>query len=77
MEAAKAQNWPVEPQGKIYEKSIPEVLPLSFDTFCISTCVFPFVARQRLGQNFTAETNTHATIEELLDTSFPMRYVSY
>jgi hypothetical protein len=28
------------------------------------------VARQRLGRNVTAVTNTHATIEELLDASF-------
>jgi hypothetical protein len=30
----------------------------------------PLVARQQLGRNFTTVTNTHATIEELLDTSF-------
>jgi hypothetical protein len=28
------------------------------------------VARQRLGRNVTAVTNTHATIEELLEASF-------
>jgi hypothetical protein len=35
------------------------------------------VARQRLGRNITAVTNTHATIEELLNASFsvwPMLY---
>jgi hypothetical protein len=32
----------------------------------------PFVARERLGRNVTAVTNTHATIEELLDASFSM-----
>jgi hypothetical protein len=37
----------------------------------------PIVARQRLSINVTAITNTHATIEELLDTSFSMRPVSY
>jgi hypothetical protein len=37
----------------------------------------PNVARQRLGRNVTAVTNTHATIEELLDASFSMRPVSY
>jgi hypothetical protein len=37
----------------------------------------PIVARQRLGKNSTAATNTHATIEELLDASFSMRSVSY
>jgi hypothetical protein len=36
----------------------------------------PIVARQRLGRNVTAVTNTHATIEELLDVSFLMWAVS-
>jgi hypothetical protein len=35
------------------------------------------VAWQRLGRNVTAVTNTHATIEELLDASFSMWPVSY
>jgi hypothetical protein len=35
------------------------------------------VARQRLGKNFTTATNTQATIEELLDASFPMKSVTY
>jgi hypothetical protein len=35
------------------------------------------VARQRLGRNVTAVTNTHATIEELLDVSCSMWPVSY
>jgi hypothetical protein len=35
------------------------------------------VARQRLGTNVTAVTNTHATIEELLDASFSMWPESY
>jgi hypothetical protein len=35
------------------------------------------VARQRLGKNITAATNTHAAIELLLDGSFSMRSVSY
>jgi hypothetical protein len=35
------------------------------------------VARQRIGRNITAITNTHATIEELLDESFSMWPVSY
>jgi hypothetical protein len=37
----------------------------------------PIVARQRLGRDVTAVTNTHATIEELLDASFSMWPVSY
>jgi hypothetical protein len=40
--------------------------------------VYPRIdARQRLGKNVTTATNTHATIEELLDVSFYMRSVSY
>jgi hypothetical protein len=39
--------------------------------------VYPIVPRQGLGENITAATNTHATIEELLDASFSMRSVSY
>jgi hypothetical protein len=37
----------------------------------------PIVARQRLGRNVTVVTNTHATIEELLDASFSMWPVTY
>jgi hypothetical protein len=37
----------------------------------------PIVARQRLGKNVTAATNTHAKIEELLEASFSMPSVSY
>jgi hypothetical protein len=37
----------------------------------------PIVARQRLGRNVTAVTNTHTTMEELLDASFSMYPVSY
>jgi hypothetical protein len=44
----------------------------------ISMCFYlcPTVARQRLGKNVTAATNAYAIIEELLNTSFPMRSVS-
>jgi hypothetical protein len=35
------------------------------------------VARKLLGRNVTAVTNTHATIEELLDASFSVWPVSY
>jgi hypothetical protein len=45
-----------------------------------SVCLYVYpliVARQRLGKNVTAATNTHATIEELLDASFSIRSVSY
>jgi hypothetical protein len=37
----------------------------------------PIVTRQRLGKNVTAVTNTHATIEELLDASLSTWPVSY
>jgi hypothetical protein len=35
------------------------------------------VARQRLGKDVTAAMTTLTTIEELLDSSFSMRFVSY
>jgi hypothetical protein len=46
---------------------------------CLCVSVFPplIVARQRLCKNVTAVTNTHTTIEELLDASFSMWPVSY
>jgi hypothetical protein len=38
--------------------------------------VYPSIfARQRLGENIIAATNTHTTIEELLDAPFSMRSV--
>jgi hypothetical protein len=40
-------------------------------------CLSLIVARQRLGKNVTAATNTHAKIEELLDASFSIRFLSY
>jgi hypothetical protein len=43
----------------------------------IRLCVYPFVARQRLGKNITAATNTHVTIKELSDGSFTKRSVLY
>jgi hypothetical protein len=45
-----------------------------------SVCLYlypPIVARQRLCKNVIAAAITHATIEELFDTSFSMRPVSY
>jgi hypothetical protein len=48
---------------------------------CVCVCVclrIPLIiARQRLGRNVTAVTNTHATIEGLLYASFSMWPVSY
>jgi hypothetical protein len=46
----------------VLHKSIPSV--------CMPTRVSPFVARQRFGNNVTAVTNIHGTIEELFDASF-------
>jgi hypothetical protein len=37
----------------------------------------PIVARQHLGENVTMVTNTHATIDRLLEESSSMRSVSY
>jgi hypothetical protein len=39
--------------------------------------VYPIIAMQMLDKNVTAARNTHATIEELLDASFSLRFVSY
>jgi hypothetical protein len=47
----------------------------SHQSVCL--CMYSLiVARQRIGNNVAVATNTHATIEELLGTSFCMRYVS-
>jgi hypothetical protein len=47
----------------------------SHQSLCL--CVYPLiVARQQLGKNVTAVTNTPATTE-LLDVSFSMRFVLY
>jgi hypothetical protein len=42
----------------------------------VSVYVSPVVARHRIGKKITPATNILATIEELLDASFPMRSVS-
>jgi hypothetical protein len=45
-----------------------------------SVCIYvypPIVARQRLGKNGTAPTDTQATLEELLNASFSMQSVSH
>jgi hypothetical protein len=44
-----------------------------------SVCLYVYPTifdRQRLGKNFTSATNTHATIDKLLDASFSMRFLS-
>jgi hypothetical protein len=45
---------------------------------CVCLYVYPFiVGRQRIGNNFTEATKTHATTEELLDKSCSIWSVSY
>jgi hypothetical protein len=44
------------------------ILHKSYQSVCL--CVYLIVAKQRLGKNVTAATNTHATKEELFVTSF-------
>jgi hypothetical protein len=39
-------------------------------------CFSPVVARQRLGKNVIVATNTHETIEEMLDASISMQAIS-
>jgi hypothetical protein len=49
---------------------------LSHQSVCLY--VYPtIVAKQLIGKNVTAVTNTHVTIEELLDESFSIWSVSY
>jgi hypothetical protein len=45
-----------------------------------SVCLYVYpsiVARQRLGKNVTAATNTRERVEDLLDASFSIQSVSY
>jgi hypothetical protein len=51
-------------------RSCPSVRACVPASVCACLCIPPIVARQRLGRNVTAVTNTNATIEELLDASF-------
>jgi hypothetical protein len=56
----------------------PYEITLLFVCVCVSPIVTrqwldkypPIIARQQLGRNVTVVTNTHTTIEELLDASF-------
>jgi hypothetical protein len=61
--------------------SMPEPIFMKLDTYIMApqliSTAYPIVARQRLGRNVTAVTNTRATIQELLDASFSMWPVSY
>jgi hypothetical protein len=43
----------------------------------LAVCMHVYVARQRLGKYVTSATNTQTTIEEWLDFSFSMRFMSY
>jgi hypothetical protein len=59
----------------IYIMAPEPILNLSHQSVCLY--VYPLlVARQRLGKNITAGTDKHATIEELLDASFSVRFLS-
>jgi hypothetical protein len=68
-----------------YVEKIEQPSEITLLSVCLSVCVCPcivarqrlgknslIVTRQRLGGNVTAVTNTQATIEELVDASFPM-----
>jgi hypothetical protein len=57
-----------EPKPKLH-RPLPSI--------CVSICVYPVVARQRLDKNVSATINTDAAIEEMLDAFFSMRSVSY
>jgi hypothetical protein len=58
--------------------SMAYFINLSDQSLCLYVYEYtPIVARQRLGKNVTAATNTQASIEELLDASFSIRAVSY
>jgi hypothetical protein len=51
---------------------------LAYFPYSESVCVSPIVfARQQLGNHVHMAMNTHAAIEELLDTSYSMWCVSY
>jgi hypothetical protein len=54
----------------------PEPISMAHHSVCLYLCPLT-VARQRLGENVTAATNTRAKIEKLLDVPFSMRSVSY
>jgi hypothetical protein len=43
----------------------------------VSVCVPPIIVKQRLGENVTARSNTHAAIEELFGATFSIRLDSY
>jgi hypothetical protein len=55
----------------------PELISTAYFINPSNQSVSPIVARQRLGKNVIAATNTHETIEELFDAPFSMRSVSY
>jgi hypothetical protein len=43
---------------------------------CAHMCIPPVIARQRLDKHVSAATSTHAAIEELLDPSFALTYLT-
>jgi hypothetical protein len=60
----------------------PEPISMAYliNPFHQSVCLYVYpqiIARQRLGKNIIAATNTEEKIESLLNASFSMRSVSY
>jgi hypothetical protein len=49
------------------EPHLNGVIHKSLLLVCVPICVSPIVATQRLAKNVTVATNTHATLEEFLD----------
>jgi hypothetical protein len=58
-------------------EAIRKAYPLYPSPQPVSMCIPPVVAKRRLAKSNNVAINTHATIEEYLDTSFSMRSVSY
>jgi hypothetical protein len=54
----------------------PEPISTAYFSLCLYVYL-PIVAKQRLSKNVTAETNTQAEIECMLNASSSMRLVSY
>jgi hypothetical protein len=46
-------------------------------SLCVCMRITPIVARQRLGKHVLTTTNKHGTIQEMLDASFSMRFMSH
>jgi hypothetical protein len=74
--ATQRTTWRHIPEDDTLHNHRCENLKLYSLTVCLY--VYPLIIpRQRLSRNITTVTNTHATIEEVLDTSFSMWPMSY